>query len=288
MIDVRELEYSYGTANSSSLPPAVRNISFHVDPGEIFGFLGPSGAGKSTTQKILIGLLKGYRGHVAVLGKDLALWKSDFYEQVGVSFELPNHYQRLTGLENLNLFRALYRGETRDPLALLETVGLADDANTRVGAYSKGMQMRLNFVRALLHNPRLLFLDEPTAGLDPVNARHVKNLILDARAHGCTVFLTTHDMAVADELCDRVAFIVDGEIALIDSPRALKIRHGTHLLRIEYRLNGATKTEEFPLAEVGKNDAFLALIREHEVETMHSQEATLEDIFIRVTGRTLS
>jgi fluoroquinolone transport system ATP-binding protein len=287
MIQVDSLSYTYGS-NVDEQTPAVRDISFQIEEGEIFGFLGPSGAGKSTTQKILIGLLKDYQGHIEILGTDLRAWKSDYYEQIGVSFELPNHYQRLTGLENLNLFRSLYSRPTQEPMALLEMVGLQDDAHTRVMAYSKGMQMRLNFVRALLHKPRLLFLDEPTTGLDPVNNRRLKDLILQMRAGGSTVFLTTHDMAVADELCDRVAFIVDGQIVLIDSPRALKIQHGSHLVRVEYRLNGATAAAEFPLSGVGANDSFLALIRDRELETIHSQEATLETIFIQVTGRELT
>ncbi|MEX1020814.1 MAG: ABC transporter ATP-binding protein [Litorilinea sp.] len=290
MIQVHDLVFQYDGTSAANSVPAVRNISFDIAEGEIFGFLGPSGAGKSTTQKILIGLLKNYTGEIAVLGKDLQAWGSDYYEQVGVGFELPNHYQRLTGLENLNLFRALYRGPTRDPQELLDLVGLGPDANTRVSAYSKGMQMRLNFVRAILHNPRLLFLDEPTAGLDPVNGRRMKDLILDLRRDGCTVFLTTHDMMVADELCDRVAFIVDGQIALIDSPRALKLRNGQHLVRVEYRTAesaAAATTADFPLEGVGSNAEFLDLIRTHQVETIHSLEASLEHIFIQVTGRKL-
>jgi fluoroquinolone transport system ATP-binding protein len=268
--------------------PALRGVDFAVDKGEIFGFLGPSGAGKSTTQKILIGLLKEFQGQVEVLGKDLRGWGSDLYEQVGVSFELPNHYQKLTGLENLNLFRSLYSGAVADPMDLLTLVGLEGDANTRVSAYSKGMQMRLNVVRALLHDPDLLFLDEPTAGLDPVNGRKIKEIIRDKKSQGKTVFLTTHDMNVADDLCDRVAFIVDGSINLIDSPRNLKLQHGRHFVRVEYRLDGATRQADFPLDDLSEDREFLDLIRDQEVETIHTQEATLEDIFIRATGRSLA
>ncbi|HXF61060.1 MAG TPA: ABC transporter ATP-binding protein [Caldilineaceae bacterium] len=283
MIDVKDLAYRYPGAASA----AVKGISFSVAPGEIFGFLGPSGAGKSTTQKVLIRLLKDFTGEVQVLGKDLRLWRNDYYERIGVSFELPNHYQKLTALENLRLFRALYHRETEEPMALLEMVGLQDDADSPVSTFSKGMQMRLNFVRALLHRPELIFLDEPTSGMDPANARKVKEIILDLKRGGRTIFLTTHDMNVAGELCDRVAFIVDGRIALIDAPRALKLKYGSRQVRVEYRHNGATATQEFPLANVGRNPAFLALIRDHEVETIHTQEATLEEIFIRVTGRSL-
>jgi fluoroquinolone transport system ATP-binding protein len=284
LVTVRNLIFTYPGAAA----PAVKGIDFCIHEGEIFGFLGPSGAGKSTTQKILIGLLKDFSGEVKVFGRDLKSWGSDYYERVGISFELPNHYQKLTGLENLRLFRALYARETQEPMELLELVGLANDADTRVAAYSKGMQMRLNFARSLLHRPDLIFLDEPTAGLDPVNSRNVKNIILNMKRAGHTIFLTTHDMYVADELCDRVAFIVDGQLRLIDSPRRLKLQHARPMVRVEYRLNGGTERQEFPLDDVGHNQEFLELLRSQELETIHTQEATLEDIFIQATGRTLA
>ena len=283
MIEVRGLSYTYAGASH----PAVDDISFSVAPGEIFGFLGPSGAGKSTTQKILTGLLRQFRGEVTLLGRDLRAWGSDLYERIGVSFELPHHYAKLTGLENLRFFRSLYDGATRDPSELLALVGLDDSGDVYAGAYSKGMQMRLNFVRALLHDPALLFLDEPTAGLDPVNGRKIKDIVLDLRRAGKTVFLTTHDMYVADELCDRVAFIVDGRLAAVDAPRTLKLNYGVPRVRVEYPLNGAASAAEFPLERLGANEEFLTLIREREIETIHTLEATLEDVFIRLTGRRL-
>ena len=163
MIEVRNLSFSYPGENRQ----AINGVSFGVEPGEIFGFLGPSGAGKSTTQKVLIGLLNGYGGEVRVLGKRLEDWGSDYYERVGVSFELPNHYQKLTALENLNFFRSLYSVPTEDPRGLLAMVGLEDDADTRVSKFSKGMQMRLTFVRALLHRPALLFWTSQRRGWTP-------------------------------------------------------------------------------------------------------------------------
>ena len=219
---------------------AVRGLAFAVERGEIFGFLGPSGAGKSTTQKILIGLLEGYQGFVRVRDKEVAAWTGDDYERIGVSFEAPNHFLKLTGLENLRYFAALYRGATRTPATLLESVGLESDGNRRVGEYSKGMKCRLSIARCLLNNPDLIFLDEPTGGLDPMNMQRVKDLVRAEREGGATVFLTTHDMAAADELCDRVAFIVDGHIACIDSPRALKLQHGERTVRVEYDSGGRT------------------------------------------------
>src|SRR5258707_14595879 len=148
VIRVRGLTFTY----RKSAQPAVRGMDFTVGRGEIFGFLGPSGAGKSTTQKILIGLLRGHAGHASVWGTDPLDWGPDYYQRIGVSFELPNHYQKLTGLENLRFFASLYDVDTPDPMELLDAVGLVDDAKTRVGKYSKGMQMRLTFARALLND----------------------------------------------------------------------------------------------------------------------------------------
>ena len=285
VISVRGLTFMYPKAPE----PAVRGMDFTVGRGEIFGFLGPSGAGKSTTQKLLIGLLRGHGGETAVWGKDPLAWGPDYFERIGVSFELPNHYQKLTGLENLRFFASLYSGETRDPMALLDAVGLADDANMRVGKYSKGMQMRLTFARSLVNNPELLFLDEPTSGLDPVNARKVKDIILSLKARGHTIFLTTHDMATADELCDRVAFVVDGRIEALDSPGELKIARGQRLVRVEYRgENGSLETAEFDMDDLADDDGFRTLLRSRRVETIHSREASLDDVFVQITGRRLS
>jgi fluoroquinolone transport system ATP-binding protein len=286
VIRVNDLAFTYPGAGQ----PAVRGLDFAIRRGEIFGFLGPSGAGKSTTQKVLIGLLKGYTGEVKVMDRELKSWGADYYERVGVSFELPNHYQKLTALENLNFFRSLYSTTTEDPRELLTMVGLEDDADTRVGRFSKGMQMRLSFVRALLHRPELIFLDEPTAGLDPVNARHMKDIVLDLKREGRTIFLTTHDMTVADQLCDRVAFIVDGCMALVESPRELKLRQGERKVRVEYRdaeAGGHLLHGEFSLDGLGNDGKFLDLLRKAQIETIHTEEATLEDVFIQTTGRSL-
>lgn len=285
MISVQNLSFRYARAAQ----PALTDISFSIAPGEIVGFLGPSGAGKSTTQKILIGLLKGYQGRAEVFGRSLAQWRSDYYERIGVAFELPNHFQKLTARENLAYFGALYRRAAHTPAEVLAWVGLDGDANTPVGQFSKGMQGRLSVARALLHNPELLFLDEPTSGLDPANARRIKDLIVAQRAAGKTIFLTTHNMSVAEEICDRVAFIVDGRLTLIDTPRALKLRYGAPRVRIEYQEPaGALAREEYALAGLGENASFLHSLRSRPVQTIHSQEASLDAIFIQVTGRSLS
>jgi fluoroquinolone transport system ATP-binding protein len=284
VIEVDDLTFRYPKTTG----PAVKGMSFSVDRGEVFGFLGPSGAGKSTTQKILTGLLTGHGGRVAVWDRDPSDWGSEYYQRIGVSFELPNHYQKLTALENLQFFASLYAGPTEDPMALLEAVELGAAANTRVGQFSKGMQMRLVFARALLHRPELLFLDEPTSGLDPVNARRVKDIVRELRGQGRTVFLTTHDMATAEELCDRVAFVVDGRIAALDTPTEHKVSRSRRTVRVTYRSGNQLEHKDFPLDGLADDETFRSLAREHHVEALHSQEATLEDVFIDVTGRPLA
>jgi len=284
MIRVENLTYTYTGTNK----PAVKDLNFSIEAGEIFGFLGPSGAGKSTTQKILFRLLQGFQGSVQVFNRDLRDWGYEYFEKVGVSFEMPNHYTKLTALENLRYFSALYQGDTIAPGTLLEMVGLQDDGDTPVSQYSKGMKNRLSVARSLVNDPNLLFMDEPTAGLDPVNARRIKDLIKAQKDAGKTVFLTTHDMNIADELCDRVAFIVDGRISLTDSPRELKLRHGRADVRVEFGVNGHHEQRDFALAGLADNIEFLTLLREKNIRTLHTQEATLEDIFIQVTGRSLA
>ena len=283
MIDVRGLEYTYGGADA----PALRGIDFAVEPGEVFGFLGPSGAGKSTTQKVLTGLLDDYRGEARVFDREVREWGPDLYERVGVSPETPAHYRKLTGRENLELFASLHGGPTRDPDDLLRRLGLADAADRRVGTYSHGMAMRLNLVRALLPDPALVFLDEPTAGIDPGSARAVGSVIAELPDRGTTVFLSTHDMAVADRLCDRVAFVVDGRLPVVDAPRALKLEYGEPTVRVEHRVDGAIETRRFPLSALG-DDGVRDLLADGRIETIHTEEATLEDVFIAVTGVELS
>ena len=284
MIDVRGLGYTYDGAER----PALRDLEFTVEDGEVFGFLGPSGAGKSTTQKVLTGLLEDYIGEVTVLNREVRAWNSDLYERIGIATETPTLYRKLTGRENLQLFASLHGESTRDPLGLLERVGIAEAADDRVGTYSKGMRMRLNFVRALLHQPELLFLDEPTAGIDPGNARRVMDFIEDLNQQGTTFFLTTHDMTVADRLCDRVGFIVNGRLVEVGTPRVLKLEHGDPTVRIEYSTDGGIAEQSFPLAGLGENETFHRLMRCSRIETIHSTEATLEDVFIEVTGRELT
>lgn len=283
MISVEDLCFTYPGATESTL----RNLSFEVKEGEVFGFLGPSGAGKSTTQNVLIGILRGWSGRVDVLGRSVQTWGSDYYRTIGVSFELPNHYLKLTARENLEYFRSLHGGQGQPVDSVLEQVDLLEHADKKVSEFSKGMKNRLNFCRSLLHQPRLWFLDEPTSGLDPVNAVRVRELIRRKQREGVTVLLTTHDMHTAESVCDRVAFIVDGQIAAIDSPDALRQRYGRKDVQVQWQHNEELKSEDFPLQGLSDNAEFLQAIARPGLRAIHSQEATLEHVFVKVTGRTL-
>lgn len=284
MIHVRDLYHSYTRDERY----AVGGVSFDVAEGEVFGLLGPNGAGKSTTQKILTGVIPLQRGEVTIAEMDVRRRPARLRNLIGVSFEQPNVYMKLTGYENLAFFASLFDVPTEDPMALLRRVDLEEAAHRRAGAYSRGMHQRLVLARALINRPRILFLDEPVAGLDPNSSRQIVNMIKEIRAGGVTVFLTTHNMHVADELCDRVAFINEGRIAALDSPRALKLAYGQLLAEVEYRTNGSVVREVLSLVDEENARRLTTLIVNRQVETIHSQEASLEDIFIRVTGRELA
>ncbi|MBP1912896.1 ABC transporter ATP-binding protein [Thermococcus stetteri] len=280
VIKVKNVKKYYGDVRG------VENLSFSVEKGEIYGFLGPNGAGKTTTVKILVKIIRDYSGEVRVLGKDLREWGKDYYNRIGVSFEFPAVYSRLTALENLEFFASFYKKHL-DPMEVLKMVGLDKEADQLVSGFSKGMRKKLDIARALLPDPDILFLDEPLEGLDPASARNFKDLFLEMRESGKTIFLTTHNMYVADELCDRVAFIVDGSVRLVDNPGELKVKMGKRLVKVEYVENGSVKTAEFPLEGIGQNEGFLEILKNHEIRRINMEEPTLEEIFLKVTGRRL-
>jgi fluoroquinolone transport system ATP-binding protein len=283
MIEVENLRFTYPEASG----PTVKGISFRIEAGEVFGFLGPSGAGKSTTQNILVGLLEGFEGRVEVEGRSLRDWGPEYNERIGVGFELPNHYSKLSARENLEFFRALYTADTASPEEVLEAVGLAEHIDKPAGEFSKGMKNRLNFARSMLNRPQLWFLDEPTSGLDPVTAKTIRQLIVSRKQQGVTTFVTTHDMVTATEICDRVAFIVDGKLVAIDSPDALRKQYGTREVEVTWLRDGQLHRGRFPLDGLGETEEFQKVIHEENIQTMHSLETTLEDVFSQVTGRSL-
>lgn len=279
IFEVKNLKYKYPKGKED----VIKGIDLKLKKGEIFGLLGPSGAGKSTTQRILIKLLEGYSGSIEYMGQSLTELKKEYYEEIGVGFEMPVHFSKLTAVENINFFSNLYKSKA-DGMELLKKVGLYEDRNKKVGEFSKGMKVRLNFVRSLLNNPKVLFLDEITNGLDPMNARIIKDLILKFKQEGGTVFLTTHLMKDVEELCDRVAFMNEGKIVETSTPRKLKLKYGKKEITIEYSENCKVRKEKFSMDNIGENKAFMKLLKEKEIETVHSGETGLDEIFIKITG----
>ncbi|MFP4015719.1 MAG: ABC transporter ATP-binding protein [Halanaerobiales bacterium] len=268
---------------------AVKGISFKVEEGEVLGFLGPNGAGKSTTIKMMTGQLIPKSGRVSVFGKDVTKNPLEVKKSIGVCFEQPNHYEQLTAKENLIFFARLFGMKGFEPERLLERVGLGDRMDDKVSKYSKGMKQRLMLARTLLNNPRVLFLDEPASGLDPVSAEAIRNIILEEKKKGVTILLTTHDMTEADKLSDRVAFINKGEIEVLDTPYNLKLKYGKKIVFVDVKNDqGGKETIEIPMGNENTGDNLKEVFENKEVLTVHSREATLEDIFIRITGRGLA
>jgi len=217
---------------------AVDHISFSVDSGEIFGFLGPNGAGKTTTIRMLTGQILPSSGQGTVAGFDIISERDKLKPRIGVIFEFQNLYERLSARDNLNFMRLLYGVDRNSVEKVLELVGLKDRANEKLKNYSNGMKQRLLIARALLHDPEILFMDEPTRGLDPVIANQIRQLISQLAQDGRTIFLTTHYMEEADRLCNRVAIINHGRIIALDDPHKLKQNYGPTLEDAYIELTG--------------------------------------------------
>jgi ABC-2 type transport system ATP-binding protein len=205
---------------------AVDDISFAVEPGEIFGFLGPNGAGKTTTIKMLTGQLRPTSGKAQVMGNDVVEDRQDLKPKIGVVFDSQNIYERMSARDNLRFYARLYRVKKARVEEVLAQVGLTDRAGAKMKTYSNGMKQRIVIGRALLHKPEVLFLDEPTRGLDPNVARDIRSIVTDLVDQGMTVFLTTHYMEEADQLSDRVAILDQGRIVALDTPENLKAEYG--------------------------------------------------------------
>jgi len=264
---------------------AVDNISFSVQGGEIFGFLGHNGAGKTTTIRMLSGQLLPGSGHARVAGCDVVTEQRRLKPLIGVVSEHQNLYERMSGRENLEFAARLYGQDIRRVDETLEQVALVERAKDKTRNYSNGMKQRLLIARALLHRPQVLFLDEPTRGLDPVVGREIRRLILDLSRQGVTVFLTTHYMEEADQLCGRVAFLSEGRIVAMDTPGALKVAHGQNSVKVTLD-HGESLDISLDDPEAGKR--LDKLLSEGQVRTIHTAEATLEEVFIQMAGRELS
>lgn len=281
-IIAEDLTYYYGDLI------AVDHIDFKVAIGEILGFLGPNGAGKTTTINILTGQMKPKGGRAILLGTDVAKDVKKVKGDIGVCFETTNLYEQMSAIENLNLFARLFGIKSFDAGKLLSRVGLEGRGKDRVETYSKGMKQRLMVARSIVNQPQILFLDEPTAGLDPTSSLAIHNIIIQERDRGATVFLTTHDMVEADKLSDRVAFMNKGKIVALDTPLNLKQQYGKRALNAKVlTVGGKLEDREIALDAADTPGSIKELFSNEKVVTVHSREATLEDIFIKITGRGL-
>jgi len=277
-VEVTGLEKRYGEVR------AVDGITFSVSEGEVFGLLGHNGAGKTTTIRMLTGRARPTSGSATVVGFDAVSERDRIKPLINAVFEDPNLYERVTGRDNLRLFAELYQAPFSRVEELLELVGLTAAAKRKVKTYSSGMKQRLLIARALVNRPRVLFMDEPTRGLDPTSARELRTLVARLADEGTTVFLTTHYMEEADELCDRVAFLSQGRIVALDTPRELKLRHGERRAVVLLRDRSEHSLRLDDAADAARLDAWM---RADQVLTIHSQEGTLEDVFIALSGRAL-
>jgi ABC-2 type transport system ATP-binding protein len=265
---------------------AVDHASFEVAQGEVLGFLGPNGAGKTTTVKVLTGQLRPKEGSAKVLGHDMAVEPKKAAAKIGVCFEEKNLYPRMTARGNLEFFAKLF-GVEIDAEELLRRVDLAGKGEERVENYSKGMKQRLMIARAILNKPDVLFLDEPTDGLDPVSSENIRKIIHEEQERGASILLTTHDMMEADKLSDRVAFMNEGKIVALDTPENLKLKYGKRSLKVRPKGRAEGEEVEIPLDDPETPEKIRDIIREGEFDTIHTSEATLEEIFIKITGRGL-
>ncbi|UTR17014.1 ABC transporter ATP-binding protein [Salipaludibacillus sp. LMS25] len=265
---------------------ALDGLTFNVKQGEIFGFLGPSGAGKTTTIKILTGQLPPTDGKATIFNVDCKSVSTPKYlKRMGIMTDNSGLYQRLSVYENLKLYAQLYEvpNPTKRINDVLEIVNLSEAKKKQVSKLSKGMTQRVLLARAILHEPELLFLDEPTAALDPSNSQHIHNGLRELNKKGTTIFLTTHDMFEAETLCDRVAFLNKGRVQLLDEPRKLRRQFSDNTVTVELA-NGEKR-----VLSMGTESAqpLYDLMKSGEVMAITSNEPTLGDIFVNITGREL-
>ncbi len=278
MIDVRNLSRHFGDVR------AVDDISFTVQRGEIFSFLGHNGAGKTTTIRMLTGRSLPTSGSATIDGMDIVSDLKNILPIINVVPEDQNLYERLSGRANLELFAELYGVDSSRVDELLARVDLEEPASRATKTYSSGMKQRLIIARALINNPRLLFLDEPTRGLDPASAKELRDMIAELSENGTTVFLTTHLMEEADDLSHRVAFISNGKLIAVDTPRELKLQHGERTAEV---LLDDRSEHIISLNDPDDARQLSEWMSSGRVLSMHSREGTLEDVFIAVAGRPL-
>ncbi|MBZ2147957.1 ABC transporter ATP-binding protein [Streptococcus gordonii] len=259
---------------------ALAGIDFSIQEGEIFGFLGPSGSGKTTTINILTGQLKADAGTARILASSVDNLTVEVLEKIGIVSDTSGFYEKMSLYNNLKAYAMIFGVDMKKVDELLQKVGLYDSRNKVAEKLSTGMKQRMLLVRALINQPKLLFLDEPTSGLDPSTSRTIHDLLLELKAQGTTIFLTTHDMQEATLLCDRLALLHKGELVEVGSPHEIIQKYNTDKkVRLEY-VDLTTKTVTFEELQSGLDLS--------NVISIHSCEPTLEDVFITLTGGTLN
>lgn len=278
VIEVEGLKKNYGHL------VAVDEISFSVESGTIFGFLGTNGAGKTTTIKCLTGQLFPTSGKIHVLGFDVDTEIKSIHQQIGIVSESQNLYGNFTVFENIDYFRQLYGMKRERTKEIIETLKLQDKSDVRTSKLSKGLQQRVLLARSILHSPKLLFLDEPTSGLDPASSLDVHEFINRMKENGSTVFLTTHYMEEADQLCDYIVFIAGGKIRAYGSPGELKKRFGKSTVEVKYRSPHGLVTELLDSTSEQTFQKLMELHKTSEIVSIHTLEATMKEIFLKVTG----
>lgn len=264
---------------------ALKNVSFTVKKGETFGLLGPSGSGKTTTIKILTSQLLKTSGEVKVFGEDVRNLKSPSQmKKIGILTDNSGLYERLPVYDNLIFFCRLYGVDESRIDKVLEEVDLVHERKKPIQKLSKGMKQRVTLARSILHQPSLLFLDEPTSALDPVNRKRIHKILEQLNDMGTTIFLTTHDMFEADDICDRVAFLHQGEIQLLNTPQKIRNQFAEPFITLLFNDN---KTMVVDKNEEGAKKIY-NYMKEGELISIHSMEPTLGDVFVQLTGRDLA
>lgn len=263
---------------------ALAGLNVKVKEGEIFGFLGPSGSGKTTTIKLLTSQLLPSAGSVKVFGKEVYTNKQHIFDQTGILSDNSGIYDRLSVWDNLALYTDIYGISEKNIDEILDKVGLAESRKLEARKLSKGMKQRLMLARSVIHKPKLLFLDEPTSALDPGTALEIHKLLRLLNKEGTTIFLTTHNMEEADKLCDRVAFLNNGEIVELGSPSQLKLKYITDEIQIILKGN-PEKLLLKNTPDTGRK--IMEWMNDNKLLSIHSTEPTLEQIFLMLTGREL-